>query len=134
MLLSEFPIFVFQIISIEKVHNICMVAVENITHLIAENIIQVQPKSIFLLKKDVTLKGVLIDLHMIGQALILLKVTEDNIIVPVALDSTGSLSFIIIFLMSTQAKGQENKFSVLNLFFRLGYAAISVYCCLLIKF
>lgn len=90
-----------------------MVAVENIIHLIAGNIIQVQLKSTFLLKKDVTLKGpVLTDPHMIGQALILLKATEDNIIVPVALDSTGSLNFIIIFLLSTEAKRQEKINSV----------------------
>ena len=112
-----------------------MVVVENIIHLIAENIIQVQLKNIFLLKKDATLKGpALIDPHMIGQALTLLKPTEDNIIVPVALVSTGSLNFIIIFLLSTEAKRQENQFSVLNLFFRLRYAAISMYCCQLIKF
>lgn len=106
----------FQIINIGIAHNICMVAVENIIHLIAENIIQVQLKSTFLLKKAVILKGpVLTGPHTIGRARILLKATEDSIIVPVAPDSTGSLNFIIIFLLSTEAKRQEKSIQCIKL-------------------
>lgn len=105
------------------------VVVESIIHH------QVLQKSICHLKRVATLRGqALTDLHMKDQVLILPKATEVSITVPVAQDSTGRMNATPILLLSREAKRQENQFCVLKLFFRLKYAAISMYCCQLIQF